>query len=76
MVVARSLGERMRDLLQISRFPSTLPEACRWAGRHPIASVFIDLERDDYQEIAQKIERWEQIELAATMHCASDMPLL
>lgn len=67
MVVAGSLGERMRDLLQISRVPSTLPEDCRGAGRHPIASVFIDLERDDYQEIAQKLEPWEQIESVATM---------
>jgi len=67
MIVANSLGERMRDLLQISRFPSTLPEGCRWAGRHPIASVSIDLERDAYEEIAHKLERWEQVELAATM---------
>lgn len=67
MVVASSLGERMRDLLQISRFPSTLPEECQWAGRHPIASVSIDLVRDAYEEIAQKLERWEQIESAATM---------
>ncbi len=53
--------------LQGGRFPSAFPERCWWAGRHPIASVYIELEEDDYQEIAQKLERWEHVEAQGSL---------
>lgn len=62
MVMDTGAGEIFRHLFEISRFPATFPDECRWAGSHPIANVSIDLEQDDYREIAQKLEGWAQVE--------------
>ena len=56
----------LEELLRGDRLPTAFPEACWWAGRRALASLDIDLEQDDYQEIARKLERWEELEARLT----------
>lgn len=49
-------------LFRDESYASAFPEGCQWAGRRPIGSVDIDLDRDDCEQIASKLERWERIE--------------
>jgi hypothetical protein len=65
MICSDSARTPFEELLGLKRFSTTLPEACWWAGRRAIASLYIDLEQDDYQEIARKLERWEGLEAQA-----------
>jgi hypothetical protein len=50
------------EFLRSGRVPSAFRERCWWASRHAIGSVYIDLEEDDYQEIARKLEQWTHVE--------------
>jgi hypothetical protein len=55
----------IEELFGVGRLPDICSEACWWAGRRAIASLYIDLEQDDYQEIARKLQRWEDLEAQA-----------
>jgi hypothetical protein len=59
---SKSSRERLDELVRGGRFSTAFPEACWWAGRRAIGYLNIDLEYDDCQEIASKLERWELVE--------------
>ncbi|HSF31841.1 MAG TPA: hypothetical protein VLK82_15365 [Candidatus Tectomicrobia bacterium] len=62
--LTRSRGP-IEELFGVGRLPAIFSEGCWWADRRAIASLYIDLEQDDYQEIARKLERWENLEAQA-----------
>jgi hypothetical protein len=65
MTLSKSTQGPLDELFGVERIRAILPEACWWAGRRAIASLYIDLEQDDYQDIARKLERWEDLEAQA-----------
>jgi hypothetical protein len=65
MTLSKSTRGPLEELFGVDRIPAILPKVCWWAGRRAIASLYIDLEQDDYQEIARKLERWEDLEAQA-----------
>jgi hypothetical protein len=62
MTYFKSARSPLEVLLRVDNFSATFPAACWWAGRRAIASLDIDLEKDDCQEIVRKLERWEDLE--------------
>jgi hypothetical protein len=65
MTFLNSTRGPIEELFGVGRFPAIVSEAGWWAGRRAIASLYIDLEQDDYQEIARKLKRWEDLEAQA-----------
>jgi hypothetical protein len=65
MTFFRTSRSPIEELFGVGRFPGIFSEVCWWADRRAIASLYIDLEQDDYQEIARKLERWENLEAQA-----------
>jgi len=55
-------GEEVRyTFTQLERYEVSFSEDYVWVHHRPRAVVHIDLDQDDCQAIARKLDRWEQI---------------
>jgi len=59
-------GEEVRyEFTQLTRDRTTFSEGYVWVRHRPMAVVHIDLDQDDCQEIARKLDLWARMDAMA-----------
>ena len=61
-------GEALYERIEGGQYQAHLPLGRRWVCRHPRIVVYIDLDRDDWREIARKLDQWEGMEAQRLIH--------
>lgn len=53
--------ESLREFPRVGRGRADDHQGCHWVRHRPVTVVHIDLDQDDCQDIAQKLDRWERL---------------
>ena len=67
MICFKAVEEDLYPFTPVERWQDGLLEGYHWVHNRPVAVVHIDLNQDDSQEIAQKLDRWERLERRRTL---------
>ncbi|MBI3328438.1 MAG: hypothetical protein HYZ81_17270 [Nitrospinae bacterium] len=62
MLCFNEAGELLYELNAADRYPLRQLQAHRWICMRPRAVVHIDLDQDNCQEIARKLDLWERLD--------------